>query len=120
MSLSIIRFQFFALWYYLNMAKKTKKEKIIAQYRRRLKLISQLTKNQILVSPEQKNSREKKENNQIKLSDQAEQEANIRTNHQSSHLPLIRFFKEDFKKTSIVSFFIITLEFIIYFVMIKK
>lgn len=102
------------------MAKKTKKEKIIAQYRRKLKLISQLTKTKMPTSSEQKNNQEKKENNQTKLSDQTDQEVNNKTNYLSPHLPLIKFFKEDFKKTLIISFFIIALEFIIYFVMIKK
>lgn len=100
------------------MTKKTKKEKIIAQYRRKMKLLSQMINRQenLLIkqkelSPEKKDDQKKITNvniNQIKRKDEI------------FDYNLISFFKEDFKKSSLISFFIIALEFLIYFVMMKN
>lgn len=101
------------------MTKKTKKQKIIAQYRRKMKLLSQMVNRQENLLNKQKDSLAEKIDDQKKLTNvsninQIEKKKEIFDHN------LISSFKEDFKKSSFISFFIIALEFLIYFVILKN
>ena len=100
------------------MTKKTKKEKIIAQYRRRMKLLSQMVNRQGNLLVKQKDISTDKKDDQKKLNNISNEKQTEMKNEVFDY-NLMGFFKEDFKKSSLISFFIIALEFLIYFVMIK-
>ena len=100
------------------MTKKTKKEKIIAQYRRRMKLLSQMVNRQGNLLVKQKDISTDKKDDQKKLNNISNEKQTEMKNEVFDY-NLMGFFKEDFKKSSLISFFIIALEFFIYFVMMK-
>ena len=100
------------------MTKKTKKEKIIAQYRRRMKLLSQMVNRQGNLLVKQKDISTDKKDDQKKLNNISNEKQTEMKNEVFDY-NLMGFFKEDLKKSSLISFFIIALEFLIYFVMMK-
>lgn len=102
------------------MAKKTKKEKIIAQYRRKMKLLSQLINQKESLGLAQNYSAYEKEITEEKSSNVLRKKNKIDTETEFPNHNLIKYLKADFKKSSLIFFFIIALEFFIYFVMIKK
>lgn len=94
------------------MPKKTKKQKIIAQYRKKLKLLSDFSNIQRL----EKNNDSKKENKNkpienLRLSD---------NNNQSSDNLNKKYFLKDFKTSILLIIFIIVLEIGLYFVKLIK
>ncbi len=101
------------------MKKRTKKKKIIADYRRKMELIKKIAQQNLLLEtspPLQKNSltepkiksvNKKTVNHQFKdISNQKDDQLNL-------------YFKKDLKKTIAISFFIFALEIAIYYAMIK-
>lgn len=94
------------------MPKKTKKQKIIAQYRKKLKLLSDFSNTQRL---------EKKDD--FKKEDKNKQIENLRlsdNNNQSSDNLNKKYFLKDFKKSILLIIFIIALEIGLYFVKLIK
>ncbi len=94
------------------MPKKTKKEKIIAEYRRKLKFIQN---QKITISPVIEPSAVKK---------QEEIHPKIITNTKPAYIKedslITSYFKRDFKKSLILIVFIIGLEIFLYFATIKQ
>ncbi len=101
------------------MKKRTKQQKIIADYRKKMELIKRMARqNQLLetFSSQQKKSLIKQKTEIInKKIENFSFKSDI--NKKDNELPL--YFKKDLKKTMIISFFIFALEIIIYFAMIK-
>lgn len=98
------------------MPKKTKKEKIIAQYRKKLQLISNLSNNPLLLNPQKQN---------IKIKKESEKEKIIINNEKSNYQKNItnkknNYFFQDLKKSLFLIFFIIALEISLYFVKFIK
>ena len=87
------------------MSRKTKEEKKLAEYRRRLKHLQQAVQTENLNQPKKSNLVEESRPKE-KKSDQVVD-------------PSHKFFNQDLKKSLLFIFLIITLEFIIYFVRIK-
>ena len=88
------------------MSRKTKQEKKIAEYRKKLKLLEQLAKHDIPVI--------KKSNSEPAKSPPKELNT-VKPENESKKI----YFLNDLKKSSLIILFIITLELIIYFVRIK-
>lgn len=101
------------------MTKKTKKEKIIAQYRRKMKLLSQMVNRQEDLLIKQKDLITEKKDGP-KKSTNFSNINQIEKKKEIFDYNLMNFFKEDFKKSSLISFFIIALEFLIYFAILKN
>jgi hypothetical protein len=91
------------------MPKKTKKEKIIAQYRRQLKLLQE-RRGQILPKQVQLEKKETAVNKQ-KTADNSQLESLDQTKH---------FFIVDFKKSIFLSSMIIALELFLYFALVLR
>ncbi|MDH7476496.1 MAG: hypothetical protein QHH09_03435 [Microgenomates group bacterium] len=99
------------------MPKKTKKEKIIAEYRKRLKLL-RLTKIVPEKAPSPEIQIEKSFTNLVK---EPEPKKQINLNIDTSEDDKIKiFFLNDFKKSLFLTTLIIALEIIFYFVSIKN
>lgn len=91
----------------ITMPKKTRKEKIIAQYRKKLKLLNQQN-NQSLI--ENKLLEKKPEIKKI------EKNNNLNKNNSSDN----KYFVNDLKKSLIITFLIIALEISLYFANLIK
>lgn len=100
------------------MAKKTKKEKIIADYRRKIKLLYQINIEKDNPNDNKKKSllRKKIDNEKI---NSTPKKGKQEYDNKFLDYNLYECFKSDLKKSIIISFFIFTLEFIIYFAMLK-
>lgn len=90
------------------MAKKTKKEKILASYRRKLRLLNEVGKKEekIVKSISQEKNQEKEENQLDKTN--------------TKDLSLKKYFISDFKKSILINFFIIAFLFVLYLTKIIK
>jgi len=86
------------------MPKKTKKEKILAEYRKKLKLLN--TNNKVFNS--NRNIKDKKEETSI---NQSRKIIKAKENHDTSF-----HFLNDLKKSLLISLFLIIIEIILYFV----
>ncbi len=101
------------------MKKRTKQEKIIADYRKKIELIKKIAQqNQLL---ETFSNRQKKSSieQKTKTVNKKIESFSLKSgaNQKDDRLPLS--FKKDLKKTMIISFFIFALEIGIYYAMIK-
>lgn len=94
------------------MPKKTKKQKIIAQYRKKLKLLSDFSNTQRL---------EKKDDLQKEDKNEKVENLTLSTNNNLSSDNLNKkYFLKDFKKSILLIVFIIALEIGLYFVKLIK
>ena len=91
------------------MSRKTKKEKIIADYRKRLKLLSQDQKSPVVIENKEIQP------NQKKIARQDKQNM-----PSSSDGGKNKFFIKDFRKSIFIICLIITLEIVLYFVTINR
>ncbi len=97
------------------MPKKTRKEKIIAYYRRQIKILKQaqvgsLSQN-LPASPQEK----------TEIIPESKESFNIpKTEEKKEEVKLKKFFYEDFKKSLILSSLIIAFELLLFFVKIIK
>ncbi len=94
------------------MPKKTKKQKIIAEYRKKIKLLAQTVSSPLSSSEQKPQSNETK----TKLVSPGKK---IETGTAEDEI-IKNYFIQDFKKSFIVIFLIIALEIILYFVSIKN
>lgn len=92
------------------MPKKTKKEKIIADYRRKIKLLYQ-------INIQKEYPKDNKKDNPLKK--KGDKEKKDEYDNKFLDYNLIEYFKNDLKKSLLISFFIIALEFVTYFAMLK-
>ena len=88
------------------MTKKTKEEKKIADYRRKLKFLHQSTETEITDGAKQADVISKSE-------------AKVKTSDFTGNQSKREFFIKDLKKSLLIIFLIITLEIVIYFARIK-
>jgi hypothetical protein len=95
------------------MPKKTKKEKILAEYRRKLKLLKESTVFTPKPQPTIKNKKEEKILPQSPILPQTKK-LNKEDNFISS------YFVNDLKKSFLISFLLITLEIFLYFAKLIK
>jgi hypothetical protein len=91
------------------MSRKTKKEKIIADYRKRLKLFSQNQNSPVVIENKQIQPNQKKIARPDKLN-----------RPPSSDIEKNRFFIKDFRKSIFIISLIITLEIVLYFARINR
>lgn len=101
------------------MKKKTKKQKIIADYRKKIELIKKITQQH---EPSEISSRELQESSTIqkrKIINKTKSNTPLKNNtiQKEEYSPF--YFKKDIKRTIIISLLIFTLEICIYYVMIK-
>jgi len=99
------------------MPKKTKKEKILAKYRKELKLLKQQTEKkayQEINAPKPPSQlKETKTDNNI-------QSISSKTVKENDNIAIRHYFFKDFKHSLLISFFLIALEFFLYFAKLIK
>ncbi|OGK25873.1 hypothetical protein A3A46_02450 [Candidatus Roizmanbacteria bacterium RIFCSPLOWO2_01_FULL_37_13] len=99
------------------MARKTKEEKRIAAYRKKLKLLQQITE----VSPERINTERSRSSREreISMANEIKPPEIEKTKETADTQPQGLYFIKDLRKSLLIIFLIITLEIIIYFASIK-
>lgn len=99
------------------MPKKTKKEKILASYRRKIKLLEQIKNNQISSLKLNQKIEEKIKNQNVDNNQENKQEKKYFYSKEDFSL---KFFFIDLKKSLIITVFIISLEIILYYANLIK